>query len=127
MSQILENTLENPTQSHWYTVGPLSDIPRLGSRVVRHNGQPIAIFRTASDTVFAVLDQCPHKKGPLSQGIVHGESVSCPLHGWVIELDSGEAVAPDHGCTHTFKTRIEGGIISVQLGEAPVPTADRAE
>jgi len=115
MSQTLENTLEKPTQSHWYTVGPLADIPRLGARVVRHNGQPIAIFRTASDTVFAVLDQCPHKKGPLSQGIVHGESVSCPLHGWIIELDTGEALAPDHGCTHIFKTRVQEGIVSVEL------------
>lgn len=107
---------EQTTQGHWYTVGPLADIPRLGSRVVQHNGLPIAIFRTAKDTVFAVRDQCPHKQGPLSQGIVHGESVTCPLHGWVIELDSGEAVAPDHGCTHTYQTRIEDGIVSIELG-----------
>ncbi|WP_322629897.1 nitrite reductase small subunit NirD [Halothiobacillus sp.] len=118
MSQSLENIVENLSPRHWYTVGPLTDIPRLGSRVVHHHGLPIAIFRTASDTVFAVLDQCPHKKGPLSQGIVHGESVSCPLHGWIIQLDTGEAMAPDHGCTHTFKTRVEEGIVSVELSGA---------
>ena len=93
----------------------LDDIPRLGARrYVRADGKVIAIFRTASDGVFALHDHCPHKGGPLSQGIVFGESVACPLHNWCIDLESGAATAPDEGCVERFAVRVVEG--DVELG-----------
>jgi nitrite reductase (NADH) small subunit len=100
----------------WKTVCALGDIPKLGACVVRHakHGE-IAVFRNAEDEVFAVLDKCPHKGGPLSQGIVFGKRVACPLHNWNIELESGCAVAPDQGCAQTFPTKVEAGVIWLQV------------
>ena len=95
--------------SGWKTICALDDIPVLGARVVTSKSGDIAIFRTADDQVFAMHDQCPHKNGPLSQGIVHGRQVTCPLHGWKIQLDSGEAVAPDVGCTKPFEVKLVDG------------------
>jgi nitrite reductase (NADH) small subunit len=95
----------------WRIVGRVQDIPRLGSRVVETAAGDIALFRTAEDKVFALHDRCPHKEGKLSQGIVHGESVTCPLHNWVIGLADGVAKAPDAGCTPTVPLRIENGLI----------------
>ena len=97
--------------STWIEIGALKDIPRLGSRVVRTATGNIAVFRTESDEVFALDDRCPHKGGPLSQGIVYGDRVACPLHSWSIELDSGSAVAPDEGCTHSHPAKVENGIV----------------
>lgn len=93
----------------WKKICRLDDIPQLGSRVVEHSNGNIAVFRTADDAVFAVLDACPHKQGPLSQGIVHGHKVTCPLHGLNIDLENGQAVAPDEGCTHRFATKVDQG------------------
>jgi nitrite reductase (NADH) small subunit len=98
-------------------VGALSDIPRLGARCVTTAMGDIAIFRTADDRVFALRDQCPHKHGPLSQGIVHGTSVTCPLHAWVISLETGEVEGPDDGCTKRFSVKLENG--RVLLAVAP--------
>ena len=95
--------------SVWKSVCALEDIPRLGSRVVNTGSCDIALFRTAEDRVFAVDDRCPHKGGPLSQGIVAGDRVTCPLHNWLIELDSGRAVAPDQGCVRRHETKVEAG------------------
>ena len=100
------NMKANPT---WISVCHIDEIPKLGSRVVEHPSGNIAVFRTAGDTVFALLDHCPHKGGPLSQGIVHGESVTCPLHSWNIDLKTGEARAPDQGCARRFPTKLEEG------------------
>jgi nitrite reductase (NADH) small subunit len=97
-------------------VGKLDDIPRLGSRVVQTRDADIAVFRTADDRVFALLDRCPHKQGKLSQGIVHGTSVTCPLHNWVIGLADGLAKDPDAGCAHTVPARLDGGDILLALG-----------
>jgi len=95
----------------WVRVSRIEDIPPLGSRVVRINGESIAVFRTATDEVYALTDRCPHRGGPLSQGIVFGDRVACPLHDWVIELKTGIAVAPDVGCTVTHRVRVENGIV----------------
>ena len=100
--------------TNWLDVGALTDIPRLGARVVASSMGPIAIFRTSDDRVFAMKDKCPHKGGPLSQGIVHGTRVTCPLHGWNIALDSGDAIAPDSGCAPVIAVRIEAGRIQLQ-------------
>ena len=96
--------------SNWKSICRVDDIPVLGARrVARHQATDVAIFRNAEDKVFALLDRCPHKGGPLSQGIVFGESVACPLHNWTIGLDDGCAKAPDEGCTTKFACRVEGG------------------
>jgi nitrite reductase (NADH) small subunit len=102
--------------SDWKTICALTDIPQLGSRVVKSaiHGD-VAIFRTADDDVFALHDKCPHKQGPLSQGIVHGRQVTCPLHSWKINLDSGEAQAPDIGCTRPFSAKVEDGLVLLRL------------
>ena len=97
--------------TQWIEIGTLDDIPRLGSRVVRTGSGDIAVFRTGDDEVFALDDRCPHKGGPLSQGIVHNKRVTCPLHNFVIELESGKAVAPDEGCTHVHPAKVEDGIV----------------
>jgi nitrite reductase (NADH) small subunit len=101
------------TPQRWIEVGRLDDIPRRGSRRVRgpDGDAPIAIFRTADDEVFALVDRCPHRGGPLSEGIVQGCAVACPLHGWVIHLESGEAEAPDDGHVPTIAVRLEDGRI----------------
>ncbi|MHB8745391.1 MAG: nitrite reductase small subunit NirD [Gammaproteobacteria bacterium] len=103
------------TEDAWIEVGLLSDIPRRGARVVRTASGDIAVFRTADDEVFALRDKCPHKGGPLSQGIVHGRKVACPLHDWKIHLDTGLAVAPDEGCAARFAVRVEGEIVLLSL------------
>ena len=101
--------------NHWIDILNVSDIPKLGARVVRHGSLDIAVFRNAEDEIFALEDRCPHKGGPLSQGIVHGRKVTCPLHGWNIELDSGCAVAPDEGCAREYPIRIEAGRVFLDL------------
>lgn len=99
----------------WTEIGQLADIPSKGSRVLETPDGDVAIFRTAGDDVFALYDQCPHKKGPLSQGIVYDKRVACPLHNWVIDMESGEATGPDEGCTRTFETKVENGVVYISL------------
>jgi nitrite reductase (NADH) small subunit len=114
-----EKTNEGVAMSNqWKVICKVEDIPVLGARVVKRNAQPnVAIFRNSEDKVFALLDRCPHKGGPLSQGIVFGERVACPLHNWSIELQSGCAVSPDEGCTKKFSVKVEGGQVSLDLAE----------
>ena len=102
--------------SNWKLICPLEDIPQLGSRVVHwpERGK-IAVFRTSDDEVFAMHDKCPHRGGPLSQGIVTGKVVTCPLHGWKIGLENGEAVAPDVGCAQAFSVKRVGSEIWIAL------------
>ena len=96
--------------SEWKVICRVEDIPVLGSRrVAREKGMDVAVFRTDQDQVFAVLDRCPHKGGPLSQGIVFGTSVACPLHNWTIGLADGCASAPDEGCVPKFACKVEAG------------------
>lgn len=99
----------------WIKILQLEDIPKLGSRIVRTAAGDIAVFRTSDDKVFALRDACPHKGGPLSQGIVHGTSVTCPLHNWKIDLASGEALGPDEGCTNVFPVKLEGDEVYLQI------------
>ncbi len=94
-------------------MGTLEDIPRLGARVINTPVGDIALFRTAGDEVFALDDRCPHKGGPLSQGIVFDKRVACPLHDWVIDLQHGCAQAPDEGCTKVYPVRLEAGRVLV--------------
>lgn len=109
------------TDEYWFDLGPLSGIPRRGARTVKVPRREIAVFRTANDEVFALENRCPHKGGPLSEGIVHGRKVACPLHNWVIDLDSGEAGGADHGCARTFPVKVENDRIFINMGIAAAP------
>jgi len=104
--------------SEWKYICRVDDIPLQGARRVRRaRGGEVAIFRTGDDRVFALLDRCPHKGGPLSQGIVFGQSVACPLHNWTIGLDDGCARAPDEGCTPRFAVQVQDGVVSLDADE----------
>ena len=104
--------------SEWKPICRVDDIPQLGARCVRRPaGADVAVFRAADDKVFALLDRCPHKGGPLSQGIVFGTSVACPLHNWTIGLDSGCAKEPDEGCTPRFAVQVQDGLVSLDAAE----------
>ena len=95
----------------WIDVGDLNDVPLRGARVIKTAQGCIAVFRTAEAEAFALRDACPHTGGPLSEGIVHGRSVTCPLHNWVISLETGQAQGADDGATETFALKIDGGRI----------------
>jgi nitrite reductase (NADH) small subunit len=98
----------------WIDVGPLDDLPRQGARLVRTARGCVALFRTADDRVFALDDRCPHKGGPLSEGIVHGTQVTCPLHAWVFSLETGMAQGADSGSVGTYPVRLEGGRLMLE-------------
>ena len=110
----------------WSRICAVRDIPSLGARIVQVPGGNIAVFRTADDRIFALRDRCPHKGGPLSQGIVHGEYVTCPLHGWVIGLADGVAVAPDAGCTVSYAVRVESDEVWIDLRSRVASTSSDA-
>ena len=99
----------------WVSIGPLTEIPRQGARCVKNGDMSIAVFRTSHDQIFALEDKCPHKNGPLSQGIVHDGCVTCPLHNWVISLETGAAQGADEGQTATFEIKIEDGNVLLAL------------
>ena len=102
----------------WTLICRVEDIPVLGSRrVAREQGLDVAVFRNDRDEVFALLDRCPHKGGPLSQGIVFGTRVACPLHNWTIALDNGCAQAPDEGCAPTFAVQVVDGVVHLDATE----------
>ena len=104
--------------SEWKKICLITDIPVLGSRrVSRTQGIDVAVFRNDAEVVFALLDRCPHKGGPLSQGIVFGTSVACPLHNWTIDLNGGCAKAPDEGCTPKFAVKVENGAVYLNIAE----------
>ena len=102
--------------SNWKKICAVGDVPMLGPRVVDSDGHGrIAVFRTSTDEIFAMRDKCPHKAGPLSQGIVHGKTVTCPLHSWKIQLEDGQVVAPDVGCVKHFPVKVENGEVFLDL------------
>jgi nitrite reductase (NADH) small subunit len=113
--------------SEWKPICRVEDIPVLGSRRVnRPKGMAVAVFRNDQDQVFALLDRCPHKGGPLSQGIVFGTSVACPLHNWTIGLDTGCARAPDEGSTPRFTVKVEDGTVHLDGQELATLALDIA-
>ena len=102
----------------WKAVCRVEDIPRLGARRFERDGfVPVAVFRAADDAIFALVDRCPHKGGPLSQGIVFARSVACPLHNWTIGLEDGCAAAPDHGCAVRIDVRLVDGTVELNLAQ----------
>lgn len=101
----------------WLDIGWVNQIPVRGSRTVTvADGEEIAVFRTGDNHVFALINRCPHKQGKLSQGIVHGHTVTCPLHNWQIALASGEAQGDDRGCTPTIPVKIDAGRVLLARG-----------
>ncbi|WP_416186648.1 nitrite reductase small subunit NirD [Fulvimarina uroteuthidis] len=110
---------------HWIGVGRIADIPPLGARRIEAGFATIGLFRTARDEIFAIEDRCPHKGGPLTQGIVHDGCVTCPLHNMVIGLESGEAQGADEGRVTTFRVRMVDGEIQLS-GEDLARAANRA-
>jgi nitrite reductase (NADH) small subunit len=96
-------------------IGTIDDIPRQGARVVQTQKCKIAVFRTGTDEIYAVHDKCPHKNGPLSQGIVHGKKVTCPLHSLIIDLSTGRALPPDEGTVPTIPVKIKSGRIILKV------------
>jgi nitrite reductase (NADH) small subunit len=99
--------------SEWIEVGRVEDVPLRGSRVIATEQGDIAVFKTADGRIFALWDKCPHKGGPLSQGIVHETSVTCPLHNWVVGLETGEVKGPDQGCARKVAVQLDGNIILI--------------
>ena len=97
----------------WTSIGSVEDVPYRGSRVFKTETGNIAVFKAADGAIFALWDKCPHKGGPLSQGIVHGHSVTCPLHNWVIGLDTGEVQGPDKGCARKVPVKAENGRVLI--------------
>ena len=100
---------------NWLDICALDEINVLGARIVAAPQGDIAIFRTADDEVFALDDRCPHKGGPLSQGLIYGKRVACPLHNWQIDLASGQALEPDVGCSHKYPVKVEAGRVLLDL------------
>lgn len=110
----------------WRRVCAVESIPRPGARVVATAAGNVAVFRTQDGEIFALADRCPHRGGPLSQGIVYGRRVACPLHNWSIGLDDGRAAAPDEGCAATYAVRVEAGEVWLRLpADAPPPSRAR--
>lgn len=97
--------------TNWIDIAALDDVPQRGARVVKTSDGCVAVFRTADDEVFALNNACPHRAGPLAEGIVHGKSVTCPLHNWVISLETGQAQGEDDGQVTTYPARVENGRI----------------
>ena len=103
--------------TQWIDIAALDEIPRQGARVVKTAKGCVAVFRTLDDQVFALEDRCPHKNGPLSEGIVHGTKVTCPLHNWVFDMNTGEAQGADEGSVPTFAAKVDGGRILLDISQ----------
>ena len=99
----------------WFCIGLVEDVPKRGSRIVKTPDGDVGVFRTAAGEIFAIEDKCPHKAGPLSQGIVHGNSVTCPLHNLVVNLQTGQGKGPDGGCVKTFPVEIRDDQVFIDI------------
>ena len=101
----------------WIDIGPLDAVPARGARVVKTAAGCVAVFRTGDDRVYALDNACPHKGGPLAEGIIHGASVTCPLHAWVFDLETGKAQGADSGAVATHPARVIEGRILLDLSQ----------
>lgn len=111
------------TTGTWAFIGHVIDVPRRGARRIITSAGPVAVFRTQNDRIFALADRCPHRNGPLSQGIVHDSSVTCPLHNLVIDLETGRTSDADLPCAQTIPLDIRGDELwlAVDLGHGVTP------
>jgi len=101
--------------NNWIEVCKLDEIPPSQARTVQAGDNMIAVFRLTDDRVKAVENRCPHKQGPLAEGIISGDDILCPLHNWRISLDSGEVAAPDEGCVKTYPVKVEDGQVFLSI------------
>lgn len=108
----------NAPEITWTEVGHLEDLPKPGGRKLRTPAGDIALFRTSDDEVFALAEKCPHRGGPLSQGMVYGKRVQCCMHGLNLDLETGKAVAPEEGCAAPYPVKVADGRIYVALAGA---------
>ena len=123
MSKPSKQATPKPSDT-WIDIGALTDIPVRGARLVKTEGGCLAVFRTAEDKAYAINDRCPHKGGPLSQGIVHGNTVTCPLHNWVINLETGAAQGADKGQVKTIPLQVKDGRVLLSIRtRKPEPVA----
>lgn len=110
------NSDMNPEmKGNWHSVCQLEEIPRFGGRTVRAGPTEIAVFRLGDDRIRAVENRCPHKQGPLAEGIISGDTVICPLHARKINLESGAVLPPDSGCVKTYPVKVENNTVFLQL------------
>ena len=110
-------------EPRWIEVAKAENIPLREGRAVEVEGKELAIFNLG-DRFFAVENQCPHRGGPLADGIVSGNVVVCPLHAWKVCLEDGSVVKPieERACVASYNTKVEAGVVWVQL-----PPKDRSE
>jgi len=101
--------------NNWIEVCKLEDIPPSQARTVIVGETMIAVFRLTDNRVKAVENRCPHKQGPMAEGIISGDDILCPLHNWRISLDSGKVAAPDEGCVKTYPVKVEEGQVFLSL------------
>ena len=102
---------------HWVRITACDNIPAREGRSVVVGRREIAVFNLG-DRFLAAANQCPHKGGPLADGIVTGTSVVCPLHAWKVDLVTGCVERPataTQPCVETYPTRVEDGILVVGL------------
>jgi len=100
---------------NWQLIADLKDLPKQGAKSYTIGDRSIGIFRTFHNQIFAIHDQCPHKQGPLSEGLIHGKYVTCPLHDWTIDLQSGSCQSPDEGQVACYPLLIDGDEIWISL------------
>jgi len=112
----MSNDIMQTMDETWHPVCRIEEIPRFGGRTVRVGQMEIAVFRLGNDHIRAVDNRCPHKQGPLAEGMVSGDHVICPLHARKISLETGEVLPPDSGCVKTWPVRIEDGRVFLALG-----------
>lgn len=96
-------------------IGTIDEFQVNIGKLVEIEDHAIAVFRLADRKFNAVENRCPHKGGPLAEGIVSGDYVFCPLHDWKIDLKDGNVQAPDHGCVKKFDVTIEGEEVFITL------------
>ena len=101
--------------ANWIKVVALEGVPTMGSRKVIIGEDEIVLFKVKDGSIFAVNNICPHKQGKLSEGLVHEKSVTCPLHNWDIDLETGVAKDEGNECTKKYDTRVEEGFIYISL------------
>ncbi len=112
----MSSDVNKNTEMTWQPICQVEDIPQLGGRTVRSGQIEIAVFRLSDGRIRAVDNRCPHKQGPLAEGIVSGDTIICPLHARKINLETGEVLKPDSGCVKTWPVKVEDGQVFLSLG-----------
>ena len=115
------------TDRPWIRIAAISSIPPREGRAVTVAGREIAIFNLG-DRFLAVDNRCPHRGGPLADGILAGDAVICPLHAWRVDLTSGAVDRPSdtETCVRSYSVRVDEGVLMLQLPSEETRQADQA-